>query len=167
MSGGRFILWRSFGDGRHRGKVLLLHCSQLGQLLFLKSFPTWLSRIVPALWRRPYAVITAIPSALQAARSPQIERPVGEWSARIPEKDKRGEPAKAIPPGQRMRRPLNSLLQGPERLDRNWNGRGLNLASISRTVYQRWAEITIIQYYCNRALAGSSRTRVATPGSKP
>jgi uncharacterized MAPEG superfamily protein len=37
MSGGRFILWRSFGDGRHRGKVLLLHCSQLGQRLFLLS----------------------------------------------------------------------------------------------------------------------------------
>jgi hypothetical protein len=37
MGGGRFILWRSLGDGRHQGKVLLLHCSQLGQLLFLLS----------------------------------------------------------------------------------------------------------------------------------
>ena len=70
-----------------------------------KSFPTWLSRIVAALWRSPCAVISSTPRDLRAARSRKLnarfENGAPEYPAKI-----NGDPAKTIPPGARMRRPL-------------------------------------------------------------
>ena len=76
------------------------------QLLdFAKSFPTWLSRIVAALWRSPWAVISPTPRALQAARSRKLNARFENGAPEYPA-NTNCEAAKAIPPGAKIRRPL-------------------------------------------------------------
>ena len=76
------------------------------QLLdFPQSFPTWLSGIVAALCRSPWAVISPTPRALHAPRSRKLNARL-EKGAPVCPANTNSDPAKAIAPSAMMRRAL-------------------------------------------------------------
>ena len=65
--------------------------------IFRKAFSTWLSKMVAALWRSPWAVISPTQSALHAARSRRLNARL-ENGPRIPRKHNRRR-CKSYPTG--------------------------------------------------------------------
>ena len=70
-----------------------------------KIFPTWLRRMVAALCRSPWAVISPTPRALHAARSRGLNARLENGSPENPA-NTNCDQGKAIPPWSIIRRPL-------------------------------------------------------------